>query len=312
MEPATKTRPVVRIGVAGLPPEFEATYSAALSAVGGRVRMTAVWDPTPGRAAEIAAAERCTPCYGLVELARRPDVDALIVLDTGWIGHRLLPLLAAQGKSVFLGLEVTDVDTLAYLHTIATLNRSLWIPRLTHRFSPSTTRLMELLATRLGPVSAIEHVVPAGRQMWTVPALASIVDWAFFTLRSALGVHSMRIDQDGCRVRFQLTGGERRFADLTIYRAREAESPATRVHARDGEAILTGETGISWRQGRTSAFLEESLTGDNSGIATQLAVFLRRAAGGLIPTADLADLHRSVVVASQLATACMPDHEPRA
>ena len=284
----------------GLPAVWEELYRPALATLSGRVQVTAVFDATSQRALDEAERLDAAPVSGVLALARRAEVDGILVLDTGWTRYSLLPHLATISKPVFLGTDALDLETVEYLHSIVTLNGAIWTPELSHRFAPATIRLMELMATQLGDAIRIEIVVPEADKSWTRTELAKSIDWAFFVLRTVGSVQSVRIDQSGCRLRCIIAGG--RTADVVMMSARDGEEPHRIVKCGRGGATITSDQTIEWKiTGRKPTV--ETLSGDSDAIGMQLAIFLRRAAGGLIPTADLSDLHECHVAAERISTA---------
>jgi predicted dehydrogenase len=290
----------LRLGIVGLPAVWDKLYRPALATLSNRVQVTTVFNATGDRALLEAERLDAVPVSGVLALARRTEVDAVLVLDTGWTKHNLLPHLATISKPVFLGTDALDLETVEYLHSIVTLNGATWTPELSHRFSPATIRLMELMATQLGDTLRIEMVVPATDASWTRTELAKAIDWAFFVLRTASSVQSVRIDQSGCRLRCNIAGG--RTADVVMMNARDDEEPHRIVKCGRGEATITSDQTIQWQiTGHTPTV--ETLSGESDAIGMQLAIFLRRAVGGLIPAADLSDLHRCHVAAERISTA---------
>ena len=108
------------------------------------------------------------------------------------------------------------------------------------------------------------------------------------------------MEQEGCRIRLATENGRTR--DLNIRNVRDSELPGRFVKCNRGEAVLHDESSICWRLTGQSE-REENLASEQSAIAMQMSVFLRRVAGGLIPTADLRDLHRAYVAAQTIANA---------
>lgn len=289
-----------RVGVVGLPTGWEVSYGSALATLAERVRITAIYDPHPALANVEGKKRNAAAVAGVIALARRTDVDGLVILKTGWTRHHLLPHVAMIAKPVFLGIEPLKLEVLEYLHSIVTLNRAIWVPALPHRFAPSTTRLMELVATQLGAPRRIEIVVPALEDAWTRGELVKTIDWAFFVIHTLTAVQSVRIDQEGCRLCCLNAAGDK--VHVVIVNARDGEEPKRTIKCGRGEAIVTTDRRIDWRI-TGGALTRETLAGENDAHGMQLAVFLRRAAGGLIPTADLSDLHRSQVAAEQISAA---------
>ena len=66
------------------------------------------------------------------------------------------------------------------------------------------------------------------------------------------------------------------------------------VDCHDGQALLIGERQIHWQV--QSDRRSETLASERSDVEVMLDHFCRRVVGGLIPVADLNDIHRSLCV----------------
>ena len=154
---------MVNIGVIGLGSVWEARYRPALGRLGQRLHVRAVYDPVAGRA-ELTAAEHHTIAEGgLLALARRPDVDAVLLLDTGWYGCEALRLLCSAAKPIYIAADLGDEpSTLLALHWTAVSFGLTLMPELGCRYTPASNRLKELIATRLGQPKHIRLCVDGG------------------------------------------------------------------------------------------------------------------------------------------------------
>jgi predicted dehydrogenase len=147
---------MVNVGVVGLGPDWDSRFRPALRKLRERIAVRALYDPVASRAAQIAAEWNVDAVDGLVALSRRSDIRALLLLDAGWSGWESVRLLCAAAKPVFIlsGLS-HDQSALRLLHDRATALGQTVMPAFGLRYTPATCRLRELMATRLGPPTAI-------------------------------------------------------------------------------------------------------------------------------------------------------------
>ncbi len=303
---------MVPVGVVGLSPAWDARYRPALQSLRARIAVRAVYDPVLSRADQAASELGAQAVDGMRVLARRDDIRALLVFDTGWAGTEALHLLCAAGRPMFVGGALTaDEGALKTLGEASVACGAMIMPELGQRYTPATCRLRELMATRLGrPMQIqIEASAPAvprdgqplGRHPWD-EFVSRLADWCCYvvpTPPSEVAVHT----QNGSgseAIRFSFarprSGGESPFVDVTLRTeqavpADEALPPIYRVRCERGEAEVRSSHRIIWRTDRDEA--DESLASERSDLQVMLDHFCRRVVGGLIPVADLGDLRRS-------------------
>ena len=151
---------MVSIGVIGLGSIWEDRYRPAVGHLGHRLRVRAVFDPVVSRAEITATQQRADAESGLLSLARRPDIDALLLLETGWYGCEALRLLCSAAKPIYIAADLGDEPAmLQALHWTAMNFGLTLMPELGYRYTPASHRLRELMATRLGSPTRIKVVV---------------------------------------------------------------------------------------------------------------------------------------------------------
>jgi predicted dehydrogenase len=303
---------MVSVGIVGLSPAWDARYRPALQSLRTRIAVRAIYDPVFSRAGQAAAEFGAEAIDGMRVLARRPDIKALIVFDTGWSGTEALHLLCSASRPIFVGGALTADDAaLQRLGKAAVSCGSMIMPELGQRYTPSTSRLRELIATRLGRPLQIEIDAPApivprdgqplGQRPWD-EFLSRLADWCCYVIPtppSEVSANS-RNGHGGGSFRFAFakprSGGEPptvevRLSSESTDAAAEASSPRFRVRCERGEAELSSPSRIAWRTHHEDA--DESLSSDRSDVEVMLDHFCRRVVGGLIPVADLEDVRRS-------------------
>ncbi|MBN1909653.1 MAG: Gfo/Idh/MocA family oxidoreductase [Pirellulales bacterium] len=142
----------IRLGLVGAGDTWQQRHGPALRALADRFELRAVCEPIGHRACQVADEFHAETVSGFHALARREDVDAVLVLDPGWFGS--LPLLAAceAGKAVYCGggLDLAG-DQLETLRQHVKGAGVAFMAEFVRRHAPATLRLRELIATQLGP-----------------------------------------------------------------------------------------------------------------------------------------------------------------
>lgn len=314
MRPKASRGPV-QLGLIGVGPLWEYRYRPALEKLGRRLKVRAVHDPVFSRAQAIAAELQAEPVAGLTALIQRPDIHALLLLDNPWYGEVPLQRICQTLKPAFIaGTLGTDLPALRQLHQQAEAEGLTIMAEFSRRHTPATSRLQELIATRLGRARRIEieAVAPSPEDRQSFPGqltgtdfLLGLLDWCrYVARRPPQSVFAHRQDE-GChvRVRFRQStpAAEPATAEVRI-RSRMAESdqdqPSIRqeVRCEHGQATLKGPLEIAWTNG--TGTVAETLLSERSEVEVMLDQFCRRVVGGLVPVADIADVCHGLTLAS--------------
>ena len=141
----------LRVGLIGLGDVWQVRYAPALRALADRFDVRAICDQVRHRAEQAAAEFQVEAVDGYQVLARREDIDAVLVLSPHWYGA--LPILAAcdSGKAVYCaaGLDV-DPEAAQQLRKRVEESGIAFVAEFARRQAPATIRLRELIASRLG------------------------------------------------------------------------------------------------------------------------------------------------------------------
>ncbi len=150
---------MVRIGLVGLGENWPTRERPALKTLADGFEIRAICDPVAARAQQAAEEFGASLVRGYHALARREDLDALLVLDSGWFGP--LPVLAACNakKAVYWGTGWENwpekIETVCRRVNEAGIVLTVGLKR---RHAPASLRLQELIATRLGrPKTIFAH-----------------------------------------------------------------------------------------------------------------------------------------------------------
>jgi predicted dehydrogenase len=141
----------IRVGLVGLGDVWHIRHATALRALADRFEVRAICDQVRHRAEQAAAEFHAEAVDGYQVLARREDIDAILVLSPHWYGA--LPILAAcdSGKAVYCAVGL-DLDPAEAQQIKSRVEESgiAFVAEFARRQAPATIRLRELIASRLG------------------------------------------------------------------------------------------------------------------------------------------------------------------
>ncbi|MFT4559121.1 MAG: putative dehydrogenase [Planctomycetaceae bacterium] len=141
---------MIQVGLVGVGPQWE-RFRPALARLRQPIHVEAVYDPVFARAEKAAKDLDADPVTGISALAKRGNVEAILVMDPGWTRTAVLPLLARQEKPVFFASWPFSGQGNSKRQTAwHTDSNSLIVPAMWRRFFPGAIRLQELFATEIG------------------------------------------------------------------------------------------------------------------------------------------------------------------
>lgn len=321
----------LRVGLVGLGEVWEQRHRPALRALADRFEVRAVFEPVHHRA-ELAAAEfAAEPVDGFRALARREDIDAVLILSSQW--HGWLPILAAceAGKAVYCGAGFNpDPQEARKIQTRVEEAGIAFMAEFPRRHWAATLRLKELIATKLGEPRLLfchhrlvipEASCPAATARPPSPALqdlVELVDWCRYvvgrepTYATGIMHHSARdsADEDYQMMSLDFSDpsvpGTGPLAQISCGRYfpprwREAISyrplPALQVACQRGIAFVDYPSTLVWfdEAGRQ----QESLDGERPVGELLLTQFHRAVTSLVRRTSDLEDACRAVFIVEQ-------------
>ena len=185
----------VRVGLVGLGNNWEVRHRAALRSLNDRFEVRAVFDQVAMRAEQTAREFNAKQVDGFRALARRDDIDAVLMLAPQWYG--CLPILAAcdAGKAIYCAFSM-ELDLAQARQVKERVEKAgvAFMAEFPRRQSAATLRLKELIATRLGqPRLLFCHTrVPAEKGTGTpvkapvhgspTSDLIELVDWCTYVV----------------------------------------------------------------------------------------------------------------------------------
>jgi predicted dehydrogenase len=183
----------LRIGLIGQSRDWKTVYGPLLMQMRDRYEVRSVYNSVAALADQVAHQFDADSEASFRSMVARPDIDAVIALESDWYGA--LPIYAAcdAGKAVFCGSDVQlDSSTMEEVRQRVSDSGIAFISELPRRFAPATVRLKELIATRLGeprllfchrrlPHDSIEVEKSANAlQTRSERELVELVDWCRF------------------------------------------------------------------------------------------------------------------------------------
>ena len=141
----------LRVGVIGIGESWEKRHRRALHTLGDRFEVRAVTAEVAHLAEQAAHEFGAVAVDGYRALARREDIDAVLLLAPDWYGH--LPILAAceAGKAIY-SVSALDLEPPIASQVKQRVEQSgvAFMAEFPRRQAPATLRLKELIATQLG------------------------------------------------------------------------------------------------------------------------------------------------------------------
>lgn len=168
---------MINVGIIGLGSVWE-SYRAVLSQMRRPPQVTAVYDCVPARAEPVAKELEAVAVSGLRALARRNDMQAILLLEAGWPGPQTLNLLSRCQKPVFIGSWLpSDLATYEQWYDATERQGITLMPAMWRRFLPATVRLKELIATKIGPPEQIALALDLFQPMSNGQLTETILGW---------------------------------------------------------------------------------------------------------------------------------------
>lgn len=273
---------------------WEAGYRDAVRSQAKHAQLRKVFIPVPARCEQLAKELQAAAAPALTSLIERPEIDALLVFDAGWLGWSALELACRFHKpTLFTEPWLGDLSLLEQIQAAAQEAGVLLMSAFPRRHAPATNRLRELMATKLGnPHSVIADVtwsaVGAEAQLVGMIDLCSAI---LGRTPSAIAAGQSTDDQRQWHIDISYPPGVV-CAQVHWLQGTAAETEESiHVVCEHGSAVIARDDLLTWST--STAGDREHLTLDRSSIEIIVDQFCRRVVGGLIPVSDLGDLLRS-------------------
>lgn len=183
----------LRAGLVGLGEAWEKRHRNALRALSDRFEVRAICEQVAHRAEKAAKDFNADTLDGYHALARRDDIDVVLMLSPQWYGA--LPIYAAceAGKAIYCAsaMEMTSEEASIVRDRVEKAGIAFMVefPR---RLAPATLRLKELVATQLGKPQLLfchrrmPHPEAGCKQAdgMVLRELMELVDWCHYVVGS--------------------------------------------------------------------------------------------------------------------------------
>lgn len=300
---------MIQAGLVGTGPTWK-RYRSVLPRLRRTLHVSAVFDGTPALAVEESAA----PASGLRALGRRADVQAILLMNSGWIRCTAIELLASANKPILVA-DWSDMDRprLEQLHQTASDCGVTIMPTMWRRYMPASIRLQELIATDLGPPHSIELTIDHPDTSSGCHSLEPLIGWIDYCrnlFRSFPASATLVSATDGSDLTtLQIlypahvaTDSSASPRQATIHLSRPGASsamteaatgtgaslPRISISCSGGSAAISSRSELQWNTNDEPPHVE-SLESERSEEEIMLDLFCRRVVGGLIPVADCND-----------------------
>lgn len=288
------------VGIIGLGPTWESRYLPVLRKLRNRVRVRAVYDPVFCRAQHAAVELESDVSEGIHSLVQRRDLRAVLILDSNWQSTYAIKAACDSGKAVYLGGKMPlNLPLLDHLHQHLSSRGIETMAEFPWRYVPCTTRLKELMVTRLGPVKSIRISSATGNTQRPIETSIGLIDLCQYLVgTSPEKIESTHEGESRVyRLSFRKSKQsiEAASAEIEMHTARntdcsDEDSLLGEIICEHGSARIRNQSELTWRNGTDAAV--EVLTTDRSEIEVMLDHFCRRVVGALVPIPSLDDTCR--------------------
>lgn len=307
-----KNRAKVSVALIGVGPTWDLHYHAAIQRLSTKICVRAVCDSVLSRAASVADEFQASPVDSPWLLTQRTDLHAWLILDPGWFS--LYPAALAvenERPALFANSFSSSLEKTENLFQRSQQLGESLMPEFPQRFSPATTRLRELMATKLGRVRRIELVIPTAPGdspldwlMTNLSVMVGIFDWCAWLIGAPVSDISFHQSSSGPQLElsFQRRSPKPDTALATL-RFSDTDGTITRIiDCERGSATSSGPTQICWQSGEAQGV--ETFSHERSPYEIILDQFCRRALGGLVPVPTYHDALQAIAN-TRRAIACM-------
>ena len=298
------SRAKVSVALVGVGTTWELHYRDAIQRLSSKLTVRAICDSVQMRAAVVADDFEAMPISCPWHLTQRNDLHAWLILDPGWFGTYPAALAVKHGRpALFANTFCSPISQLLPLFHEAVECGEPLMPEFPQRFTPATTRLRELVATKFGPVRKIEVTVPlpgttaADVAEWLTdnqPGAIGLFDWCACLVGTPCTAVSFETTTKGSTLQLSFAARASHPNDpptATIYFSPDVVD-CRKVECERGTASLGGKTQISWHSGAECG--QEVHGNERSSYEIILDQFCRRALGGLVPVPTVTDAIQAI------------------
>lgn len=301
------SRAKVSVALIGVGPSWELYYRDAIERLSSKLSVRAVCDSVLLRAASVADEFEATAVSCPWQLTQRTDLHAWLILDPGWYHTYPAELAVHHARpALYANTFAPPLDDLARIMKRSLERGETLMPEFPQRFTPATTRLRELIATRLGPVRRVEITIPRTAEFTSVDcwltdnqeSFIGLLDWCSCLVGSACDSVTV-IPGSSPKIELSFrprtaTVGNPAVVCMSFEDAGEGNI-VRRVECERGNVVINSPTQIAWQADDASG--DETLGHERSPHEIILDQFCRRALGGLVPVPTVGDALQAIATA---------------
>lgn len=298
------SRAKVSVALVGVGTTWELHYRDAIQRLSSKLTVRAICDSVQMRAAVVADDFEAMPISCPWHLTQRNDLHAWLILDPGWFSTYPASLAVKYGRPALLAntFSAPVSKLLPLFHEAMECGEPL-MPEFPQRFTPATTRLRELVATKFGPARKIEVTVPLPATTaddvanWLTenqPGAIGLFDWCSWLFGTPCTAVSFATKGTGSTLHldFALRASQLNGSNSATIHFSPDVVDCRRVECERGTASIGGKTQIAWQSGAECG--QEVHGNERSSYEIILDQFCRRALGGLVPVPTVSDAIQAI------------------
>ena len=309
------SRAKLSVALIGVGPIWELHYRDAIQNLSSKLSVRAVCDSVLMRATAVAEEYEATPVGSPWLLTQRRDLQAWLILDPAWFDVYPADLAVRHGRqALFANTFSSSIPILTDILRRSVEQGETLMPEFPQRFTPATTRLRELMATKLGKVRQIEISIPLPATDSTAVTcwlhenhaeFIGLLDWCGCLIGDSNPHVAFQTTSTGSQfnLHFPLrTADPRELPDVKILFDATGE-PRRHIVCERGSAAISSPTQIDWQTSEEHA--QESFSHERSQYEIILDQFCRRVLGGLVPVPTVINALHAITTAQQAVEACI-------
>lgn len=302
------SRAKVSVALIGVGSSWDSYYRTAIERLSSKLSVRAVCDSVLLRAASVADEFEASVVSCPWQLTQRTDLHAWLILDPGWYNTYPAGLAVDHARpALYANTFAAPLNNLTQILKRSQERGETLMPEFPQRFTPATTRLRELIATRLGSVKQIDIDIPRPAEFTSVDrwvtdnqqCFIGLLDWCSCLIGSSCD--RVVVTSAGGHPQIDLNfrprtaaAGKPAVASITFAPANE-DHIVRRVECERGRAVINSPTQIAWQADDASE--DETLGHERSPHEIILDQFCRRALGGLVPVPSVRDALQAIAAA---------------
>ncbi|MCG6157330.1 hypothetical protein [Rubinisphaera margarita] len=285
---------MIKLGIIGASgSDFAKLYVPALEALQKRVRVECIYDYVAHCAEQSARLINSTVAHSFRSLIRRSDIDAVLVLGSGWPG--ILPVVEClrEEKPVYVANSLAiPEDIMPEIGRMVVESGAITAVENRFCYAPAGLRSQELIASELGrPVTVTRFLSREAALESQLATIAEAMGW----FRHLLPGYEFQIDSaaEDPLDRFVLQRASRtgEVSTVNVQFSLQPDDRWFELATDQGAISIYSAEELGWlhHDAKGTEPAREILTHERNSVSRQIDFFCRRIVGGLIPVHDLSN-----------------------